>query len=148
MKYSHEYHIVCLTIWHHLFLKFWLVNTWFFAHWRHQLAVTCLENVRQSNIRRGKKLGFQLSRRHPRIICLIISYRVVNYHRWKRQIQKSYRNIGQEFSYKTCFFLSVNNERAMNNQRNTWIEGTSYRGDNTFKELFTQKILDKEGLKQ
>ena len=29
-----------------------------------------------------------------------------------------------------------------------WIEGPSYQGDNTFTELFTQKILDKEGLKQ
>ena len=59
------WHIVRLTIWHHLFLEFWLVNTWFFAHWRHQRAVTRLENVRQLNIRRDKKLGFQLSHRQP-----------------------------------------------------------------------------------
>ena len=45
----------------YLFFEFWLVHTWFFADWRHQRAVTWLENVRQSNIRRGKKLGFQLS---------------------------------------------------------------------------------------
>ena len=32
--------------------------------------------------------------------------------------------------------------------RNRWVEGPSYRGDNTFTKLFTQKILDKEGLKQ
>ena len=32
--------------------------------------------------------------------------------------------------------------------RNIWVEGPSYRGDNTFTDLFTQKILDKEGLKQ
>ena len=32
--------------------------------------------------------------------------------------------------------------------RNRWVEGPSYRGDNTFTELFTQKILDNEGLKQ
>ena len=29
-----------------------------------------------------------------------------------------------------------------------WVEGPSYRGDNAFTELFTQKILDEEGLKQ
>ena len=51
-------HTVRLTIWHHLFLEFWLVDTWFFIHWGHQRAVTRLENVRQLNIRRGKKLGF------------------------------------------------------------------------------------------
>ena len=49
---------------HHLFLEFWLVYTWFFTHWRHHRAVTRLENVRQSNIRRDKKLGFQLSHKH------------------------------------------------------------------------------------
>ena len=32
--------------------------------------------------------------------------------------------------------------------RNRRVEGPSYRGDNTFTKLFTQKILDKEGLKQ
>ena len=32
--------------------------------------------------------------------------------------------------------------------RNVWVEGPSYRGGNTFTELFTQNILDKEGLKQ
>ena len=32
--------------------------------------------------------------------------------------------------------------------RNRWVEGPLYRGDNTFTELFTQKILDIEGLKQ
>ena len=32
--------------------------------------------------------------------------------------------------------------------QNIWVEGPSYGGDNTFTELFTQKILDKEGLKQ
>ena len=59
-------HIVCLTIWYHLFLEFSLVvDTWFFAHWRNQRAVTCLENVNQLNIRRGKKQGFQLSHRQP-----------------------------------------------------------------------------------
>ena len=56
-----------LTIWHHLFLEFWLVNTWFFAHWHRQRAVTCLGNVRQLNIRRGKKLDFQMSHRQPHI---------------------------------------------------------------------------------
>ena len=33
--------------------------------WRHQSAVTRLENIRQLNTRRGKKLGFQLSQKHP-----------------------------------------------------------------------------------
>ena len=49
---------ICLATWHQLFLKFWLVNTWFFAYPLDQRAVTRLENVRQLNIRRGKKLGF------------------------------------------------------------------------------------------
>ena len=35
-----------------------------------------------------------------------------------------------------------------NDVQNIWVEGTSYRGDNTFTELFTQKVLGKEGLKQ
>ena len=55
-------HFTCafrLTICHHLFLEFWLINTWFFAHWRHQLAVTRLENVRQLNITRVKA-GFPI----------------------------------------------------------------------------------------
>ena len=29
-----------------------------------------------------------------------------------------------------------------------WIEGSSYRGDSAFTKLYTQKILNKEGLKQ
>ena len=35
-----------------------------------------------------------------------------------------------------------------NDVRNIWIKESSYRGDNTFTKLFTQKILNKEGLKQ
>ena len=31
--------------------------------------------------------------------------------------------------------------------QNIWVEGVSYWEDNTFTELFTQKILDKESLK-
>ena len=57
--------MVRLTMRHHLFLEFWLVDTWFFADWRQHRGVTHLENVRQSNIRRGKKLGVQLSLKHP-----------------------------------------------------------------------------------
>ena len=49
--------IVCLTVWHQLILKFWLVNTSFFAHSRDQRSVTHLKNVRQLNKRRGKKLS-------------------------------------------------------------------------------------------
>ena len=48
--------IVPLAIRHHLFLGFWLVNTWFFAHPHDHRAVTCLNNIHQLNIRRGKKL--------------------------------------------------------------------------------------------
>ena len=59
-------HIVRLTIWHYLFLEFWLVvDTWFFACWLHQRVVAYFENVHQLNIRRGKKLGFQLPHRQP-----------------------------------------------------------------------------------
>ena len=58
-------HIVTLTMWHHLFLEFWLLNTWFLAWWCHQRAVTHLENVRQLNIRRGRKLGFKLTHTQP-----------------------------------------------------------------------------------
>ena len=29
-----------------------------------------------------------------------------------------------------------------------WIKGSSYPGENTFTKSFTQKILNKEGLKQ
>ena len=36
-----------------------------FCSWRHQCAVTRFENVRQFNIRRGKKQVFKLSHRQP-----------------------------------------------------------------------------------
>ena len=65
LSWLFDYHIVRLTMWHLLFLGFWLIDTWFFADWRHHRAVVRLENVRQSNIRRCKKLGFQLSHKHP-----------------------------------------------------------------------------------
>ena len=58
-------HVVRLTIWHQVFLEFWLVDTLLFARPRDQRAVTRLENVRQLNKRRRKKLGFQLSHRQP-----------------------------------------------------------------------------------
>ena len=35
-----------------------------------------------------------------------------------------------------------------NDEQIRWVEGTSYAGQNTLTELFTQKILDKEGLKE
>ena len=57
------FYIVRLTMWHHLFLEFWLVNTWFFVDWRHESAVARLENVRQLNKRRDKNMGFKLSHR-------------------------------------------------------------------------------------
>ena len=46
-------HIVLLTMRHHLFLEFWLADTWFFADWSQHRDVTRLEIVRQSNVRRG-----------------------------------------------------------------------------------------------
>ena len=39
-------------------------------HWRHHHAITQLENVCQPNIRRSKKLGFQLSHKHPLAIFI------------------------------------------------------------------------------
>ena len=45
-------------------------------------------------------------------------------------------------------FLSVNNERAKRRCAKHMDQGSSYRGHNTFKKLFTQKILNKQGLKQ
>ena len=32
--------------------------------------------------------------------------------------------------------------------QNLWVGGSSYRGDNSFIKLFTQKILNKESQKQ
>ena len=58
-----HWHIVGLAIRGHLFLKFWMVGTWFLAHPRDHRAVTHLENVHQLNIRRAKKLSFQLPHR-------------------------------------------------------------------------------------
>ena len=45
---------------------------WFFADWRHHHAVTRLKNVRQSNIRRGNKLGVQPSHKYPLVSHLIL----------------------------------------------------------------------------
>ena len=59
-------HTVRLTIWYQLFLELWLAHNWYFAHprhQRHQHAETSLENVRQLNIRWGKKLDINLSNR-------------------------------------------------------------------------------------
>ena len=71
-----SYHIVPLAIWYHLFFKFWLVHTWVFAHWHHQHAATHLENVRQLNIRQGKKLGFQLVHWQPLILRTLIIFQI------------------------------------------------------------------------
>ena len=65
-------HLVRLTMKPHLFLEFWFVDAWFFADWRHYRDVTRLENVRQSSIRRGKKLGFQLSHKHPLTLQMLM----------------------------------------------------------------------------
>ena len=56
-------YILPLTIWHQLFLEFWLVDTWFLADWHHQSAIPRLENESYLNKRREQKLGFQLSLR-------------------------------------------------------------------------------------
>ena len=45
------------------------------------------------------------------------------------------------------FFLQIMNVQS-DDVRNIWIEGSSYRGDNTFTKLFTQRIMNKESLKQ
>ena len=68
-------YIVRPTMRHHLLLEFWMLNSSFFANWRHHRAVIRLENVRQSNIRRGKKLGFQLSHKLPRCESKCINFR-------------------------------------------------------------------------
>ena len=56
----------------------WFVDTWFFTHSRDKRAVTRLENVRQLNIRQGKKLCFQLSHTQP----LIANYKRIRLTRW------------------------------------------------------------------
>ena len=78
-----NYHIVPLTMRHHLFLELWLVKTWLFADWRQHRAVTHLENVRQSNTRRDKKLGFQLSHKHPLILNIILDYLEKTVHNYR-----------------------------------------------------------------
>ena len=40
-------HVVYIVIWYQLFLEFWLVHTWFFAHRHDQRLATRLKNVRQ-----------------------------------------------------------------------------------------------------
>ena len=45
------------------------------------------------------------------------------------------------------FFLQIMNVQS-DDLRNVWIGGSSYRGDDSFTKLFTQKILNKEGQKQ
>ena len=81
-----RYHIVRLTIWHQIFLEFWLVDTWFFAHPCDQRAVTRLENVHQLNTRRGKKLGLQLSH----IDNLILENWSVFHYLWSNSIYEDF----------------------------------------------------------
>ena len=45
------------------------------------------------------------------------------------------------------FFLQIMNVQR-DDVRTIWIGGSSYRGDNSFMKLFTQKILNKEFQKQ
>ena len=68
-------HIVRITVWHHLFLEFWLVNTWFCSvkaptYWASPRGCTPL------NTRRDKKLGFQLSHRQRLwVACWVLSHK-------------------------------------------------------------------------
>ena len=57
-------HIVRLTMWHHK-SRVLIGRHLIFCSWRHQRAVTHLENVRQFDTRRGKKQVFKLSHRQP-----------------------------------------------------------------------------------
>ena len=50
------------------FIQMYTYST--FDVWRHDRAVNRLENVRQSNIRRGKKLGVQLSHKQALYITI------------------------------------------------------------------------------
>ena len=47
------WYAVPLTMRHHLFHEFWLVDTWFFAFWRHHRAVTRLGNGKRLHIAMG-----------------------------------------------------------------------------------------------
>ena len=79
---------------HHLFLEFWLVDTWFFTHWRHHRDVTYIEYVRQPNIRRGKKLGFQLSHKHALLWNTIFTY----HHRYQNAQRITHTKILSNFA--------------------------------------------------
>ena len=89
-----------ITIWHHLFLKFWLANTWFFAHWHHQSVVNRLEDVRQLNIKRGQKLDFQLSHRQP------LSHEI--YHSLRKRLDIQYFIYRRSILLKTFDYYSKN----------------------------------------
>ena len=54
------------------FSSFEWLTLGFFAYPCYQRAVTRLENVRQLNITRGKKLGFQLSHKQPFIVQYLV----------------------------------------------------------------------------
>ena len=54
-----------------------LIGRLFFAYPRDQLAVTRVDNVRQLNIRRDKKLGFQLSHRQPILTHLTLCLKFI-----------------------------------------------------------------------
>ena len=99
-------YIVLLIIWHHLFLEFWLVSTWFFVHWRHQRDVACLENVHQLSVRWDKKLSSRLSHTQPLWSKYIIDHNSSRIITWnKQQYFKEYVLI---FSlYLTFFSLSL-----------------------------------------
>lgn len=55
-----EAHIVCLTIWHHLSLELWLVNTWFFAK-TSPMCCNLSRKYRACNYKARQRMGIQLS---------------------------------------------------------------------------------------
>lgn len=61
-RYKHRVHVI---IGYQLFLEFWSVHTWVFAHRRLQRAVTRLENVFQLIKRWEKKLDINLLHKQP-----------------------------------------------------------------------------------
>ena len=118
-------HIVCLAIRDQQFLEFWLVFTWFFPHPHDQRAVTRLENVRQLNIRRGKKPAFQLSQRQPLwniyIPVLVISFLLHNL------IHKVWVDLINKRQPKAQGFLGkISESHEINLSRGQWVLPENY----------------------
>lgn len=68
-------HIVSLKMWHQIFLEFWLVYTWFFAHPPDQRV----SKIYASWMKGEAKSCFQLSHRQPPKLCAkIVANNVFN----------------------------------------------------------------------